>query len=252
MKRRPYPHYSFFDLLYSEEQLLAGQKPDIDPSVFKDKIVFVGVTAARFVRRLRNAVRRWADARHSDPRIRCRRFPVEPRHAAGVARRPHRPGYRRSRLSSALIATLLPAWWAAGAFAAIIAAFAFVATRQFAGGNWINHHAADACLFARIVRRRRISVLLRRAREAEDEAALRPVRVKGRLRAARRKPGSCATGRTAAPDDGALFRHPRLHDRVSKRGSRRRSSPSSTSTSRGWSRSCSRTRARSTSSSATW
>ena len=46
MKRRPYQHYSFFDLLYSEEQLLAGQKPDIDPAVFKDKIVFVGVTAA--------------------------------------------------------------------------------------------------------------------------------------------------------------------------------------------------------------
>ena len=41
MKRRPYPHYSFFDLLYSEEQLLAGQKPDVDPAVFKDKIVFV-------------------------------------------------------------------------------------------------------------------------------------------------------------------------------------------------------------------
>ena len=46
MKRRPYPHYSFFDLLYSEEQLLAEQKPDIDPAVFRDKIVFVGVTAA--------------------------------------------------------------------------------------------------------------------------------------------------------------------------------------------------------------
>ena len=37
-----------------------------------------------------------------------------------------------------LIAALLPAWWAAAVFAAIVAAFAFVATRQFAGGNWIN------------------------------------------------------------------------------------------------------------------
>ena len=46
MKRRPYPHYPFFDLLYSEEQLAAGQKADVDPAVFKDKIVFVGVTAA--------------------------------------------------------------------------------------------------------------------------------------------------------------------------------------------------------------
>ena len=46
MKSRPYPRYAFFDLLYSEEQLLSNQKPNVDPAVFKDKIVFVGVTAA--------------------------------------------------------------------------------------------------------------------------------------------------------------------------------------------------------------
>jgi len=37
-----------------------------------------------------------------------------------------------------LMATLLPAWWATAAFAALIAAFAVLATQQFAGGNWIN------------------------------------------------------------------------------------------------------------------
>src|SRR5688572_3443436 len=31
LKTRPYPLYPFFDLLYSEEQLLAGEKPNIDP-----------------------------------------------------------------------------------------------------------------------------------------------------------------------------------------------------------------------------
>ena len=46
MKSRPYPSYAFFDLLYSEEQILAGEKPNVDPSMFKDKIVFVGVTAS--------------------------------------------------------------------------------------------------------------------------------------------------------------------------------------------------------------
>ncbi len=46
LKSRPYPSYAFFDLLYSEEQLLAGQTPNVDPAVFRDKIVFVGVTAA--------------------------------------------------------------------------------------------------------------------------------------------------------------------------------------------------------------
>ena len=37
---------SAFDVLLSEEQASSGQKPVIDPSVFKDKIVFVGVSAA--------------------------------------------------------------------------------------------------------------------------------------------------------------------------------------------------------------
>ena len=37
LKSRPYPSYAFFDLLYSEEQILGGQKPNVDPSVFKDR-----------------------------------------------------------------------------------------------------------------------------------------------------------------------------------------------------------------------
>ena len=40
--------------------------------------------------------------------------------------------------ATGLLAALLPAWWAAAAFASIAAAFALVATRQFAAGNWIN------------------------------------------------------------------------------------------------------------------
>jgi adenylate cyclase len=38
--------YSFYDLFYSEEQLLAGQRPQVDPVVFKDKIVVVSATAS--------------------------------------------------------------------------------------------------------------------------------------------------------------------------------------------------------------
>ena len=38
--------YSFYDLFYSEEQLLAGEKPQVDPAVFKDKIVVVSATAS--------------------------------------------------------------------------------------------------------------------------------------------------------------------------------------------------------------
>jgi adenylate cyclase len=41
-----YHDYSFYDLFYSEQQLLAGAKPVVDPAAFRDKIVVIGTTAA--------------------------------------------------------------------------------------------------------------------------------------------------------------------------------------------------------------
>jgi adenylate cyclase len=40
-----YRDYPFYDLFYSEQQLLAGEKPKVDPGRFKDKIVIIGTTA---------------------------------------------------------------------------------------------------------------------------------------------------------------------------------------------------------------
>jgi adenylate cyclase len=137
LKRRPYDHYSFFDLMYSEEQILADKKPDVDPSSFRDKIVFVGVTAAGL-----HDVFETPFAGGSMPGIQI--------HAAVaddfLSNRFMRPESRVVRfalvvalaLAVGLLATMLPAWWAAAAFAVIVAAFALAATRQFAGGYWIN------------------------------------------------------------------------------------------------------------------
>jgi len=41
-----YQDYSFYDLFYSEQQILAGEKPAVDPAMFRDKIVVIGTTAA--------------------------------------------------------------------------------------------------------------------------------------------------------------------------------------------------------------
>jgi adenylate cyclase len=41
-----YRHFSAYDLFYSEQQLIAGVQPDLDPLTFRDKIVIVGTTAA--------------------------------------------------------------------------------------------------------------------------------------------------------------------------------------------------------------
>ena len=43
--RPTFESYSFYDLFYSQQQILENQKPGIDPALFKDRIVIVGVTA---------------------------------------------------------------------------------------------------------------------------------------------------------------------------------------------------------------
>jgi adenylate cyclase len=45
-QRRTYATYSFAQLFQAEEQLLADEKPAVDPAEFRDKIVIVGATAA--------------------------------------------------------------------------------------------------------------------------------------------------------------------------------------------------------------
>jgi adenylate cyclase len=41
-----YRTFSFYDLFYSEEQILAGERPLIDPAVFRNAMVIVGTTAS--------------------------------------------------------------------------------------------------------------------------------------------------------------------------------------------------------------
>jgi adenylate cyclase len=41
-----FDYFSFYDLFYSEQQILEGQTPEVDPSLFKDRIVVIGATAS--------------------------------------------------------------------------------------------------------------------------------------------------------------------------------------------------------------
>ncbi|MGE4067789.1 MAG: CHASE2 domain-containing protein [Vicinamibacterales bacterium] len=43
---RTFPEYAAYDLIYAEQQLLEGAVPDLDPGVFRDKVVVVGTTAS--------------------------------------------------------------------------------------------------------------------------------------------------------------------------------------------------------------
>jgi len=46
---RPYPSYEFRNVFASEQEILTGKPPRLDPSVFRDKIVFIGFTASGLV-----------------------------------------------------------------------------------------------------------------------------------------------------------------------------------------------------------
>jgi adenylate cyclase len=137
LKSRPYSRYAFFDLLYSEEQLLSNQKPNIDPSAFKDKIVFVGVTAAGLFDVFPTS---FAGARMPGIQV----------HAAVaddvLSNRFLRPASNLVRvvtvllsaIAIGLVATILPAWWATGVTALAVALLGWSTTRSFAAGYWIN------------------------------------------------------------------------------------------------------------------
>ena len=137
LKTHTYPTYSFFDLLYSEEQILAGVKPNVDPSLFRNKIVFVGVTATGLYDVFETPFS------HG-------RMPGMQVHAAvaddllsGRFMWPAGSGVRLATvLAGGLLvgvaATVVPAWWATGITLLALALFGWVATRLFAGGYWLN------------------------------------------------------------------------------------------------------------------
>jgi adenylate cyclase len=138
LKTRTYRTYSFFDLLYSEEQLLANVTPDIDPAIFADKMVFVGMGASGLF-----------DAFETP--FAGGRMPGIQVHAAVaddfLSDRFMWPESRSVRigllvamgLAAGVMATLVPAWWAAAGAALLFAGVLAVATRLFGeDGQWIN------------------------------------------------------------------------------------------------------------------
>ncbi len=137
LESRPYPRYAFYDVVYSEEQIAGGVTPRIDPALFRDKIVFVGVTGSGLFDVFETP---FAGGRMPGIQV----------HAAVaddvLSNRFMTPAGDGARMTSVLggalltgvAAALLPAWWAA-AFAGIAAsAFVWTTVRVFAGGYWLN------------------------------------------------------------------------------------------------------------------
>ncbi len=134
---RPYPSYSFRRLFMSEQQLLGGERPMIDPAEFRNKIVFVGFTASGLV-----------DV-FSSP-FGDDRMPGIQLHAslADSILDDHfiTPSTPRSRIATVFIVALaigllsafLPFSMAAAAGGAILAGWSWFALSAFRGGSWLN------------------------------------------------------------------------------------------------------------------
>ncbi len=132
-----YRTYSFGDLLLSEDDLQNNRKPRIDPAVFKDAIVFVGVTAAGlhdvFVTPLGTT------GKIPGAQIHATVMDQLLSHTALVKA----PGWAVTALTAALalavafLTVLLPMRWGALSSLALAAAVAVASVAVFAAGTWV-------------------------------------------------------------------------------------------------------------------
>ena len=137
LRRRTYPTYSFFDVLQSQEQIDAKMKPTVDPAVFKDKIVFVGTTAAGL-----HDVFETPFANGTMPGINIHaavaddllsnRFLDQPGDGVRMAT------VMGAALAAGLASTLMPAWWATAAALLLVSGMGWLATVLFGLGHWLN------------------------------------------------------------------------------------------------------------------
>ena len=137
---RPYPTYELRHIINSELQLLNDQKPEIDPASFKDKIVFVGLTASGLVDIFQSPF----DSKGQG------RMPGVQMHASIADSiisnrfiRPAGPGWNiAATVAGAIIVGLLAAFFpfngAAPAAVLVMAAWAAYAVSAFKGGLWVD------------------------------------------------------------------------------------------------------------------
>ncbi len=127
--------YSFYDVYYSEEQIAAGVKPQIDPALFKDKIVVVAATASGTYE---------VQASPFEQGIAGGEV-----HANVIDALLHRRSIEPAGMGMALATTLgsaavigtagavLSVWPLAAAAAMLIAGAAWLSVRLFAAGTWL-------------------------------------------------------------------------------------------------------------------
>jgi adenylate cyclase len=137
--RRPYASYEVRHLLASEEQLQMQQTPAVDPAVFKDKIVFVGLAASGLVDVFTTP---FGTDKGNMPGIQLHATMADNL----LSNRFLRPASRRARIATViaaglivgLLTGLLPFTPAAVATVLAAGAWTWYALASFKGGLWLN------------------------------------------------------------------------------------------------------------------
>jgi adenylate cyclase len=136
---RPYKSYDFREVFASEQEILKGLKPRLDPAVFKDKIVFVGMTASGLLDVFGTPM---STGQVSMPGIQLHASMAD----SILSNRFIRPATNRSRIGTILIAALaigmlsafLPFTAAAAASLGILGGWTVFTVTAFKSGLWLN------------------------------------------------------------------------------------------------------------------
>ena len=244
--------FSFYDLFYSQQQVLEGVKPQIAPDTFRDRIVVVGVAGEG----LRDVfVTPFAEGRMAGAEVHANTID------AWQSGRTLTPGPFWTGAAVALGlavgvgatgALTSSAWFTGGAALVIALAYVWTNVRLFAAGGWWPLAVPLLAIVLAFVGDLAWQVLRRRAREAQGEAAVLALRGEGRLRPAAGGSVAGQARRNAPADDRALLRHARLHRPHREGQPGRHCHPAERLLHADGDRCCSSTGARSTSSWATW
>ncbi|MEO5897622.1 MAG: adenylate/guanylate cyclase domain-containing protein [Vicinamibacterales bacterium] len=136
--RRPFPSYEARHLVIGNDQIIAGAKPDLDPAVFKNKIVFIGFTASGLVDIFQTPF----GSEGTMPGIQLHASVAD----GVLSNRFIQPAPERSRIASigaaAILVSVLTVFapFTLAAVAALVAAagWTWVSSRTFGSGTWIN------------------------------------------------------------------------------------------------------------------
>ncbi|HEX6463985.1 MAG TPA: adenylate/guanylate cyclase domain-containing protein [Vicinamibacterales bacterium] len=137
---RPFPSYEFRQVFAAEQEILTGKKPRIDPAVFKDKIVFIGLTASGLLDFFSTPLS--TSQSGTMPGIQMHASVAD----SVLANRFITPSSTKSRVASVCITALgigmlsafLPFTAAAGASVAILGGWTLLSILAFTQGTWLN------------------------------------------------------------------------------------------------------------------